>query len=104
MGVGGGPGLGKGIGRGLPNGVDALLDTAALGEESFAAIRDGGIYIPVRGWGDKPAERGIKIKPVSVSGVLERTEWLELLRNMVAAGGIKLRVVEQYAPHKVPKG
>src|SRR6266403_1056264 len=76
--------------------------TAALGEESFGAIRDGGIYIPVRGWGwgDKPAERGIKIKPVSVSGVLERTEWLELLRNMVASGEIKLRVVEEYAPTK----
>jgi hypothetical protein len=70
------------------------------GEESFGAIRDGGIYIPVRGWGDKPAERGIKIKPMMVSGVLERTEWLELLRNMVAAGEIKLRVVEEYAPTK----
>jgi len=95
-----GPGFAKAIRRELPNGADALLDTASLGEESFGAIRDGGIYIPVRGWGDKPAERGIKIKPVSVSGVLERTEWLELLRNMVAAGEIKLRVVEEYAPTK----
>lgn len=98
-----GPGFAKAIRRELPNGVDALLDTASLGEEgeeSFGAIRDGGIYIPVRGWGDKPAERGIKIKPMTVSGVLERTEWLELLRNMVAAGEIKLRVVEEYAPTK----
>jgi NADPH:quinone reductase len=95
-----GPGFAKAIGRELPNGVDALLDSASLGEESFGAIRDGGIYIPVRGWGDKPAERGIKIKPMTVSGVLERTEWLELLRNMVASGEIKLRVVEEYAPTK----
>jgi NADPH:quinone reductase-like Zn-dependent oxidoreductase len=95
-----GPGFAKAIRGELPNGADALLDTAALGEESFGAIRDGGIYIPVRGWGDKPAERGIKIKPMMVSGVLERTEWLELLRNMVAAGEIKLRVVEEYAPTK----
>ena len=95
-----GPGFAEAIRREPPNGVDALLDTASLGEESFGAIRDGGIYIPVRGWGDKPAERGIKIKPVSVSGVLERTEWLELLRNMVASGEIKLRVVEEYAPTK----
>ena len=29
--------------------------------------------------------------------VLERTEWLELLRNMVAAGEIKLRAVEEFA-------
>jgi hypothetical protein len=52
----------------------------------------GGIYIPVRGWGDKPAERGIEIKPMLVSDVLERTEWLELLRDLVAAAKIKLRV------------
>jgi NADPH:quinone reductase len=77
-----------------------LLDTAALGEKSFGAIRDGGIYIPVRGWGDKPAERGIKIKPMMVSDVLERTEWLELLRNMVTAGEIKLRAVEEFAATK----
>ena len=72
----------------------------ALGKSPFGAIRDGGIYIPVRGWGDNPAERGIKIKPMTVSSVLERTEWLELLRKMVATGEIKLRVVEEYAPTK----
>ena len=58
--VGRGPGFAEAIRRELPNGVDALLDTAALGEQSFGAIRDGGIDIPVRGWGDKPAEREIK--------------------------------------------
>jgi NADPH:quinone reductase len=95
-----GPGFAEAIRRGLPNGADALLDTAVLGEKSFGAIRDGGIYIPVPGWADKPAERGIKIKPMLVSDVLERTEWLELLRNMVAAGEIKLRVVAEYAPEQ----
>ena len=92
-----GPGFAKAIRREFPNGADALLNSASLGEESFGAIRDGGIYIPVRGWGDKPAERGIKIKPMRVTPVLERTEWLELLRNMVAAGEIKLRPVEEFA-------
>jgi NADPH:quinone reductase len=95
-----GPGFAHAIRREFPNGADALLDTAVLGEESFGAIRDGGIYIPVRGWGDKPAERGIKIKPMMVSDVLERTEWLELLRNMVTAGEIKLRAVEEFAATK----
>jgi len=96
-----GPGFAKAIRREFPNGADALLDAAGLGEESFGAIRDGGIYIPVRGWVDKPAERGIKIKPMMVSDVLERTEWLELLRNMVAAREIKLRAVEEFAATKV---
>ena len=36
-----------------------------------------------------------------VSDVLERTEWLELLRNMVAAREIKLRAVEEFAATKV---
>jgi len=98
--VGRGPGFAEAIRRELPNGADALLDTALLGEKSFGAIRDEGIYIPVRGWGDKPAERGIEIKPMSVSDVLERTEWLELLRDLVAAAKIKLRVVREYAPEQ----
>ena len=96
-----GPGLADAIRRAVPAGVDALLDTALLAEKCFGAIRDHGVYIPVRGWGDKPSEREIKIKPVFVSEVLERTEWLELLRDMVAAGQIKLRVAGEYPPERV---
>ena len=86
--------------REMPDGVDALLDTALLAEKSFAAIRDGGVYIPLRGWGDKPTERGINIKPVFVYEVLERTDWMELLKDLVEAGKIKLRVAGEYAPEK----
>jgi NADPH:quinone reductase len=99
--VGRGPGFADAIRREVPGGVDALLDTALLAESSFGAIRDDGAYIPVRGWADKPSERGIKIKPVFVSEVLERTEWLELLRAMVAGGQIKLRVTGEYAPERI---
>ena len=95
-----GPDFAQAVRRELPNGADALLDTALLGEKSFGAIRDGGIYIPVRGWGDKPAERGIVIKPVVVPNVLERTEWLELLRHLVTGAKIKLRVAREYAPEQ----
>ena len=96
-----GPDFAGAIRRQVPAGVDALLDTALLAEQSFGAIADDGVYIPVRGWADKPSERGIRIKPVLVSEVLERTEWLELLRDMVAAGEIKLRVAGEYAPERV---
>jgi hypothetical protein len=41
-----------------------------------------------------------KIKPMMVSDVLERIEWLELLSNMVTAGEIKLRAVEEFAATK----
>ena len=46
-----GAGFADAIRREVPNGVDALLDTALLGEKSFGAIRADGVYIPVRGWG-----------------------------------------------------
>jgi NADPH:quinone reductase-like Zn-dependent oxidoreductase len=96
-----GPDFAGEIRQAIPQGVDALLDTALLAEQTFSALRDGGVYIPVRGWGDKPGERGIRIKPVLVSEVLERTEWLELLVDMVAAREIKPRVAAEYAPERV---
>lgn len=86
------------IRRVAPQGVDALLDTAVLGERSFGAIRDRGVYVPVRFWQGQPSERGIVIKPVAVFEVLERTEWLEFLRDMVATQKIKLRVAGEYEP------
>jgi NADPH:quinone reductase-like Zn-dependent oxidoreductase len=93
--------FGEAIRREVPNGVDALLDTALLAEKSFPAIKDGGLYIPVRGWGDRPGERGIQIKPVLVSEVLERTQWLETLRDLVAAGHLVPRVAGEYPPEQV---
>ncbi len=89
------------IRRVIPDGVDALLDTAVLGEKAFGAIRDGGTYMPVRGWGDTPAEREITIRPVLVYEAFERTEWLELLRDAVEAGDIQLRVAGEYAMDRV---
>lgn len=87
--------------RTLPDGVDALLDTALLAEQSWPAIKDGGVYLPVRGWGDKPSERGIQIKPVWVNQALERTEWLELLREQAASGALKLRVAGEFPLEQV---
>lgn len=87
--------------REVRQGADALLDAAVLGKASFGAIRDGGVYIPVRFWQDEPSERGIAIKPVSVFEVFarpDRTEWLELLRDMASAGEIELRVAAEYRP------
>lgn len=83
-----------------PGGVDALFDTALLLEKSFPAIRDGGVYLPVRGWDTKPNERGIVIKPVFVNTVVERTEWLELLRELADKGRFQLRVAGEYPPEK----
>lgn len=77
-------------------GADALFDTALLGRDSFSAIRDGGAYVPVRGWNDGPADRDIRILPVMVSDALERTDWLNELRDLASSGKITLRVAAEY--------
>ncbi len=84
-----------------PDGVDALVDTAVLGRKAFGAVRDGGVYIPVRGWDDVPGERGLSIKPVFVYQAFERTEWLELLRDVADAGEVRLYVTGEYPIDRV---
>jgi NADPH:quinone reductase-like Zn-dependent oxidoreductase len=84
-----------------PDGVDALLDTALLAESSWPALKDGGVYLTVRGWGEKPGERGIQIKQVWVNQVLERTDWLEMLRGLVETKALKLRVAGEFPLDRV---
>lgn len=85
----------------VPEGVDALIDTAVLGEQSFPAVRDGGAYIPLRGWMDKPMDPRISIKPFFVTEAVERTEWLEQLSQLVATGAIKLRETREFTPDQI---
>lgn len=85
----------------VPDGVDGIYDTALLHDTVFGALRDGGTLVSVRGWSPESTERGIVVKPVMVFEVLERTEWLELLREYATAGLIKLREVDQYPPERV---
>src|SRR3954454_1911557 len=83
-----------------PGGVDALFDTALLGRDSFSAIRDGGAYVPVRGWDGSPSERDIRILPVMVMEALTRTDWLNELRNLASNGAITLRVAGESPPER----
>jgi NADPH2:quinone reductase len=84
-----------------PEGVDAVYDTALLGREAFGAIRDGGGMVVVRGWDESAAtERDIEVHPVWVREVLERTDWLEQLRELASAGRLQLRVAGEYPPEQ----
>jgi len=83
-----------------PDGADGLYDTALLGRDAFGAIRDGGAMAVVRGWDDSPGERGIDVRPVWVRTVLERTDWLEHLREAAGAGRLQLRVAGEYPPER----
>jgi NADPH:quinone reductase len=96
-----GAGFNDAVRETAPEGVDGLLDTAVLGPAVLPAIRDGGAMAVVRGWDRGPAERGIRIESVLVRNVLERTDWLEHLRELASLGRITLRVAAEYAPEQV---
>src|SRR5919205_3405407 len=83
-----------------PDGVDGLFDTALLHDGGFGAIRDGGGMVVVRGWQPDRTERGIRVLPVFVREVLERTEWLEGLRRGAADGRLALRVAGERPPEE----
>jgi NADPH:quinone reductase len=92
--------FGRAVRAEVPGGADALLDTAVLGRDSFSAVRDGGAYVPVRGWDNSPSERHIRIMPVMVMDALRRTDWLNELRDVASSGAITLRVAAEYPPER----
>jgi NADPH2:quinone reductase len=83
-----------------PDSADGLFDTALLGRAAFPAIRDRGAMAVVRGWDDSPGERRIDVRPVWVRTVLERTDWLEHLRDLASAGRLQLRVAREFPPEQ----
>jgi NADPH:quinone reductase-like Zn-dependent oxidoreductase len=83
-----------------PDGVDGLYDTALLHDRALGAVRDHGGMVVVRGWKPDHTERGIEVKQVYVSTVLERTDWLEELRQLASDGRLALRVAGEYPPEQ----
>ncbi len=84
-----------------PDGADAVYDTALLRRAAFPAIRDGGQIVVVRGWdGDEVEDRGIRVRPVFVRTALDRTDWLEELRELASAGRLQLRVARELPPEE----
>ncbi len=93
--------FGDAIRQAAPGGADAVYDTALLYRDAFGAIRDGGQVVFVRGWdGEEVEERDIRVHPVFVARVLERTDWLEELRVLASEGRLKLRVAREFPPEQ----
>jgi NADPH:quinone reductase-like Zn-dependent oxidoreductase len=80
-----------------PEGVAGVFDTAVLDGDALGAIRDGGGLAVVRLW-NGPGERGIAIHRPWVRTVVERTEWLDQLRDFAGDGRIQLRPLDAFAP------
>lgn len=76
-----------------PDGVDAVIDGAALNELSLPAIRDGGGLASVRGWRG-PGERGIQVFPIWVPGSVTDHARLLRLRDQASKGELTLRVAD----------
>jgi NADPH:quinone reductase-like Zn-dependent oxidoreductase len=89
-----------GVREAAPDGVDGLYDTALLHESAFGAIRDRGVMVVVRGWKPEHTERGIMVQEVFVRTALERTDWLEELRQLASDGRLPLRVAGEYSPEQ----
>jgi NADPH:quinone reductase-like Zn-dependent oxidoreductase len=88
-------------GEPYPEGVaDGVYDTALRGREAFPAIRPGGGLAFVRGWDGDDVEDGVTIHRVQVWTVLERTDWLEELRELAAQGVLAMRVAETFPPER----
>ncbi len=82
----------------VPEGVDAVFDTALLRRAMFPAIREGGALAVVRTWDGDDVEQGIRIEKVQVWTVLERTDWLEEVRELAGEGVLLPRVAGTYPP------
>ena len=64
----------------------------------FPAIREGGAIAVVRTWDGDDVEQGIRIGKVLVATVLDRTDWLEEVRELALRGVLVPRVAETYPP------
>ena len=95
-----GEGFSAAVRAAAAGGVDAIFDTALLGRAAFPAIRDVGAMAVVRGWDESSPERGIEIRQIAVVSVLERTDWLQELRELASDGRISLRVAGEYPPEQ----
>jgi NADPH:quinone reductase len=84
----------------IPEGVDGLIDAAAIDSAALAPIRDRGALATVRMWGG-PTERGIRIEPVMVATDLEYTQGLQELADHLRAGHLTPRIANTYPIDRV---
>ncbi|MBV1942709.1 NADP-dependent oxidoreductase [Streptomyces sp. BV286] len=79
-------------------GVDAVLDTARLGDAVIGAVADGGRFVTTRRDALPEAERGIRVLLTQVG---PDAAMLTTLSDLAAAGDLALRVAETYPLQEV---
>jgi NADPH:quinone reductase len=83
-----------------PEGVDAVLDTASLGQAIIGAVVDGGTFVTTRLDALPRAERNIRIRLTQVG---EDAATLTTLSDLAASGELALRVAETYPLREAAK-
>ena len=78
-----------------PHGVDGLADGAVQSELVVPAVRDGGGFASVRGWGGN-GERDIAFHRTMVTSYDHRADLLDRLRRQAEDGTLTLRVAATY--------
>ncbi|WP_405542032.1 zinc-binding dehydrogenase [Streptomyces phaeochromogenes] len=74
--------LSEAVRRFVPEGVDGVLDAAALGAPALAAVRDGGIFVSVRGDVLPAPERGVAVRLTTAGPEATRLSYLSALAEV----------------------
>jgi NADPH:quinone reductase len=85
--------LSEAVRRFVPQGVDGALDAAALGDPALAAVRDGGIFVSVRGDVLPAPERDVVVKHTVAGPEGTRLSYLSALAEV---GLLTPRVAQTY--------
>lgn len=83
-----------------PDGVDAVLDTARLGQTIIGAVADGGRFVTTRLDAFPQSERGISVR---LTQAAPDAAMLTTLSDLAAAGDLALRVAETYPLQEAQK-
>lgn len=76
-----------------PQGVDAVLDTASLGQALIGAVSDNGTFVTTRMDALPQPERGIRVRLTQVAA---EGSMLTTLSDLAASGELVLRVAQTY--------
>jgi NADPH:quinone reductase-like Zn-dependent oxidoreductase len=74
--------LNEAVRRYVPAGVDGVLDAAALGEPALAAVRDGGVFVSVRGDVLPASQRGVLVRHTVAGPEPTRLSYLSALAEV----------------------
>jgi len=79
--------------RFVPEGVDGVLDAAALGDSALAAVREGGIFVSLRADVLPEPRRGVAVRHTSAGPEAARLSYLSALAEV---GVLTPRVARTY--------